>query len=257
MNDLPSREYMLMLLQILVVVFVSDDVATVPICSLHLPRILLWSVGRVLAFCAMNLTVPICSLIQLITQIFESLSAMASSMQGITFGTPAPFTVPEWDYEPVRAIIRATDLSQFYNNLLDDAFERDEEDFTYGLSARVIRRLHEAAKTFELKPWAEKIRKMGDHHKLKVSGIQDQDDIEVHFIHRKCSKPDAINLLLVHGWPGSIIEFEQICHLLADRYNVVMPSIPGFAFSGTPKRAAKTKGGVPWSKKGCVAIMSG
>lgn len=89
-------------------------------------------------------------------------------MQGITFGKPEPFDIPDWDYAPVKAIINATDLSNFYENLLDDAFDRDVEDFTYGLSPKIIQRLHEAAKTFEWQPWAEKIKKMGDHYKVSL-----------------------------------------------------------------------------------------
>jgi pimeloyl-ACP methyl ester carboxylesterase len=58
-------------------------------------------------------------------------------------------------------------------------------------------------------------------------------DIEgehIHFIHMKGdgSKPP---LLLVHGWPGSYLEFERLLDpLVADGHDVVVPSLPGFAF---------------------------
>ncbi|KAJ7766927.1 Alpha/Beta hydrolase protein [Mycena olivaceomarginata] len=55
----------------------------------------------------------------------------------------------------------------------------------------------------------------------------------VHFVHEKSDDEDAIPLLLIHGWPGSIQEF-----LPSDRenvsYNVVVPSLPGFLFSSLP-----------------------
>lgn len=66
----------------------------------------------------------------------------------------------------------------------------------------------------------------------------------VHFVHIKGdgSKPP---LMLLHGWPGSFIEFEQLlAPLAADGHDVVVPSLPGFAFSNPitgiigPKRAA-------------------
>ena len=72
------------------------------------------------------------------------------------------------------------------------------------------------------------------------------DGIDIHFIHEKGSgiKPKA--LLLSHGWPGSIIEFLNIIDKLAhpekfggnknDGFNVIVPSLPGFGFSGKPKR---------------------
>ena len=70
------------------------------------------------------------------------------------------------------------------------------------------------------------------------------DDIEMHFIHEKGSGPNPTPLLLMHGWPGSIIEFLHIIEKLAhpekfggnieDAFNVVAPSLPGFGFSGRP-----------------------
>ena len=53
-----------------------------------------------------------------------------ASMDGVSYGKAEPFSIPDYDYEPVRAIVKATDLTGYYDNLLDDAFERDEEDFT-------------------------------------------------------------------------------------------------------------------------------
>jgi pimeloyl-ACP methyl ester carboxylesterase len=53
----------------------------------------------------------------------------------------------------------------------------------------------------------------------------------IHFIHMRGdgSKPP---LLLVHGWPGSFLEFERLLGpLVADGHDVVVPSLPGFAFS--------------------------
>lgn len=57
----------------------------------------------------------------------------------------------------------------------------------------------------------------------------------LHFVHARGdgSKPP---IMLVHGWPGSFIEFEQlIAPLAADGHDVVVPSLPGYAFSGRPE----------------------
>jgi pimeloyl-ACP methyl ester carboxylesterase len=64
----------------------------------------------------------------------------------------------------------------------------------------------------------------------------------IHFIHVKSPEPDAIPLLLTHGWPGSILEFLDVIDPLsnprahggdpADAFHLVIPSIPGFGFSG-------------------------
>jgi pimeloyl-ACP methyl ester carboxylesterase len=68
------------------------------------------------------------------------------------------------------------------------------------------------------------------------------DGTTVHFVHARSPEPDALPLLVTHGWPGSIVELAEIIGPLsdprahggdpADAFHVVAPSIPGFAFSG-------------------------
>lgn len=65
--------------------------------------------------------------------------------------------------------------------------------------------------------------------------MADVEGERVHFLHARGdgSRPP---LLLIHGWPGSFLEFEtMIAPLVADGHDVVVPSLPGFAFSGRPK----------------------
>ena len=72
------------------------------------------------------------------------------------------------------------------------------------------------------------------------------NDIDIHFIHEKGSGSNPIPLLISHGWPGSIVEFLDIIEKLAhperfggnkeDSFNVVAPSLPGYGFSGSPKK---------------------
>lgn len=68
------------------------------------------------------------------------------------------------------------------------------------------------------------------------------DGQNIHFLHVRSHEPRAIPLLLTHGWPGSVVEFEKVIGPLVDpsahgadatdAFHVVAPSIPGFAFSG-------------------------
>ncbi|KAH7338342.1 Alpha/Beta hydrolase protein [Rhizoctonia solani] len=58
----------------------------------------------------------------------------------------------------------------------------------------------------------------------------DIGNMTVHFIHQRSSDPNAIPLLLTHGWPGSFYEFHELCLFLV-RFHVVVPSLPGFGFS--------------------------
>ncbi len=70
------------------------------------------------------------------------------------------------------------------------------------------------------------------------------DGLDIHFIHVRSKHADALPLIVTHGWPGSIIEQLKIIEPLtnptahggsaADAFHVVIPSIPGYGFSGKP-----------------------
>ncbi|RYB91660.1 epoxide hydrolase [Nocardioides oleivorans] len=57
------------------------------------------------------------------------------------------------------------------------------------------------------------------------------EDQVIHFVHVRCTDPDAAPVLLVHGWPGSFLEFEGLIERLSDSFHLVIPSLPGFGFS--------------------------
>ncbi|GAB3931424.1 epoxide hydrolase [Kribbella albertanoniae] len=58
------------------------------------------------------------------------------------------------------------------------------------------------------------------------------DGAQVHFAHLRSSAPDAIPLILTHGWPGSIVEFTEVAGPLLESFHLIIPSIPGFGLSG-------------------------
>ncbi|MFI7210526.1 epoxide hydrolase family protein [Micromonospora maritima] len=58
------------------------------------------------------------------------------------------------------------------------------------------------------------------------------DGQNVHFLHVRSADPDALPLILTHGWPGSVVEFLDVIGPLSQQFHVVVPSIPGFGFSG-------------------------
>ncbi|MFI7539038.1 epoxide hydrolase family protein [Streptosporangium sp. NPDC049376] len=68
------------------------------------------------------------------------------------------------------------------------------------------------------------------------------DGQNIHFLHARSPEPDALPLIITHGWPGSVAEFMKIIGPLtdpvsyggarSDAFHVVAPSIPGFGFSG-------------------------
>jgi pimeloyl-ACP methyl ester carboxylesterase len=78
------------------------------------------------------------------------------------------------------------------------------------------------------------------HYRTEVDGI------DLHFIHEPGSGPAPMPLIISHGWPGSVVEFNDIIEPLAhperfggsvdDAFEVIAPSLPGFGFSGRPPR---------------------
>jgi pimeloyl-ACP methyl ester carboxylesterase len=103
-----------------------------------------------------------------------------------------PFEDPKWEYGMPVAAVRA--LVEYW---------RDEYDWR-----------------------AEEARlNQFDHFRTKIDGQS------IHFLHARTENPDALPLLLMHGWPGSIVEFLNVIPRLSDEFHVVVPSLPGYGFS--------------------------
>src|SRR5690606_4155081 len=63
--------------------------------------------------------------------------------------------------------------------------------------------------------------------------VTDIDGQPIHFLHVRSGRQDALALLLTHGWPGSVVEYLDVVEpLRAAGFDLVIPSIPGFGFSG-------------------------
>jgi pimeloyl-ACP methyl ester carboxylesterase len=58
------------------------------------------------------------------------------------------------------------------------------------------------------------------------------DGQRIHFLHVRSAKADALPLILTHGWPGSVAEFLDVLGPLSRDFHLVVPSLPGFGFSG-------------------------
>lgn len=60
------------------------------------------------------------------------------------------------------------------------------------------------------------------------------DGLDIHFLHIRSANPAARPMILTHGWPGSVLEFIDVIGPLSQDYHLVIPSLPGYAFSGKP-----------------------
>jgi epoxide hydrolase len=134
------------------------------------------------------------------------------------------------------------------NAVLDDLHQRlkrtrwpDQIEGTgweYGVPVAYMQELVEYWQTKY--DWRRQERELNKHPQY-VTTI---DGLDVHFIHVRSKVEGALPLVIVHGWPGSFVEFQKIIGPLTDpvahggkaedAFHVVCPSLPGFGFSSPP-----------------------
>jgi pimeloyl-ACP methyl ester carboxylesterase len=68
-------------------------------------------------------------------------------------------------------------------------------------------------------------------YEQRIERFHHQKRNGIHFIHEKSGRPP---LVLLHGWPGSFLEFLRVIPLLTDDFDVIVPSLPGYGFSDPP-----------------------
>jgi len=88
--------------------------------------------------------------------------------------------------------------------------------------------------------------------------IAEIDGLDVHFVYVRGAGPDPLPLVITHGWPSSFFEMYKIVGPLADparhggnaadAFDVVVPSLPGFGFSGRPARRGPSHTDSLWRK---------
>ena len=106
----------------------------------------------------------------------------------------------------------------------------DDRDWRYGTDARWLAGLLDHWR--DRYDWrsAERHLNRWPHYKAEVDGL------DVHFIHVQPKGESILPLILTHGWPGSFFEFDAAIEpLLAQGFSLIIPSLPGFAFSSRPE----------------------
>lgn len=131
------------------------------------------------------------------------------------------------------------------NQRLDLARWPDKEtvaDWSQGTPLAVLRDLAHYWRTeYDWRRCEARLNALGQF----TTGIQ---GLDIHFLHVRSARSDAVPLLMTHGWPGSVIEFVGVIDKLTNppegelAFHVVAPSLPGFGFSGKP---TETGWGVP------------
>ncbi|UXY19465.1 epoxide hydrolase [Streptomyces cynarae] len=150
----------------------------------------------------------------------------------ITPGTaeirPFTFEFPEAELEDLRARIKAARWPE----------KETVADQSQGTQLETMKEL--------ARYWASEYDWRKTEAKLKALPhfITEIDGLDIHFIHVRSKHEDALPLIVTHGWPGSIIEQLKMIEPLtdptahggsaSDAFHVVIPSMPGYGFSGKP-----------------------
>ncbi len=141
-----------------------------------------------------------------------------------------PFRVetPEAELETLRGRIAATRWP--HKELVDDRSQ--------GVQSATINKLADYwASDYDWRNCESKLNALSQF-KTEIDGV------DIHFIHVRSPHPDALPLIMTHGWPGSVIELLEVVGPLTDptahggraedAFDLVLPSLPGYGFSGEP-----------------------
>ena len=156
------------------------------------------------------------------------MAVMAERPAGDTTIRPFTIDVPEADLEDLRARIAATRWPE----------KETVEDDSQGVPLAVMQDL--------ARYWATEYdwRKCEARLNALPNFVTEIDGLDIHFIHVRSKHEDALPIVVCHGWPGSIIEQLKLIGRLtdptahgasaSDAFHVVIPSMPGYGFSGKP-----------------------
>ena len=156
------------------------------------------------------------------------MAVMVETPAGDTTIRPFTIEIPEADLEDLRARIAATRFPE----------KETVEDESQGVPLATMQAL--------ARYWATEYdwRKCEARLNAVPNFITEIDGLDIHFIHVRSKHEDALPLIVCHGWPGSIVEQMKIIGLLtdptahgasaSDAFHVVIPSMPGYGFSGKP-----------------------
>ena len=141
---------------------------------------------------------------------------------------------------PFNVHVSDADLKDLRQRILATKWPKKEPvaDATQGVQLATIQKLaHYWATDYDWRKFEAKLNALPQF-------ITNIDGVDIHFIHVRSKEKNAMPLIITHGWPGSIIEMLKIIDPLTnptahggkaeDAFDVVIPSIPGYGFSGQP-----------------------
>ena len=186
------------------------------------------------------------------SSVFGATIFLLSSMVAGNAQTLNPKAVPEptaATIRPFKTHVPDSVLADLHRRLAETKWPDQIPGTTweYGVDIKKIRELEEYWQNgYDWRAQEAKINRF-DQFTTEIDGQR------IYFIHQRSPRPDAIPLMLIHGWPGSIVEFLELIQPLTQpkdantpAFDVVVPSLPGVGFSGpttargwSPDRMAK------------------
>jgi pimeloyl-ACP methyl ester carboxylesterase len=132
---------------------------------------------------------------------------------------------------PFRIQIPDSELTDLKQRLARARFadEFTAADWNYGTNLAYLREL--VGYWRDRYDWRAHERRLNQFDQFKTT----IDGVDIHFVHQRSKAPNALPLLLLNGWPSSIVEYEKVIMPLSENFHVVVPSMPGFGFSGKPR----------------------
>ncbi|KRB62107.1 multidrug MFS transporter [Rhizobium sp. Root708] len=145
------------------------------------------------------------------------------------------------EIRPFRAEVPQAALTDLRRRLDDTRWPDDEtvSDRSQGVQPAKLRELVEYWRTDY--DWRSAERRLNAYPQF----LTNIDGLDIHFIHVRSKHPNAMPLVMTHGWPGSVFELLEVVGPLTDptahggkaedAFHLVLPSIPGFGFSEKPE----------------------
>jgi len=142
---------------------------------------------------------------------------------------------------PFRIRVPEADLRDLHERLVRARFadEIPGAEWDYGTNAAYLKSL--VTYWRDRYDWRSQERSLNRFAQFKTN----IDGLDIHFIHQRSRVPNATPLLLLNGWPSSIVEYQKVIEPLTDpvkyggppnaAFDVVIPSMPGYGFSDKPR----------------------
>jgi pimeloyl-ACP methyl ester carboxylesterase len=134
----------------------------------------------------------------------------------MSFINPFQINIPQADLDDLQARLAMTRFTD----------EIPGSGADYGVSVEWVKRLVDYWRSsYDWRKWEARL----NAYPQFTTEIDGQN---IHFIHVRAVKEDALPLILSHGWPGTVVEYLDVIEDLSQDFHLVIPSLPGFGFSG-------------------------